>query len=217
MGLTLTKMPIAVDNRPLRIRGRAGDGLYWALRAAGASSQSAASYLRALATQIDVGAIAPDDRFDLVLANRHTATGENYPGPLLYAGLERFGQRPLQLVAWNIGGKINWVDAANNQPVQAPNAMIWPVNARITSSFGMMAMTKYAGPIVSPLPAHCPFNANQNPDLTLEFQPLGGIICSAPSVFLPSMTDGRKIGRFGAPQGGLQHVGALPAAAVAQG
>jgi len=137
MGLTLTKMPIAVDNRPLRIRGRAGDGLYWALRAAGASSQSAASYLRALATQIDVGAIAPDDRFDLVLANRHTATGENFPGPLLYAGLERFGQRPLQLVAWNIGGKINWVDAANNQPVQAPNAMIWPVNARITSSFGM--------------------------------------------------------------------------------
>jgi murein DD-endopeptidase MepM/ murein hydrolase activator NlpD len=137
MGLTLTKLPIAVDNRPLRIRGRAGDGLYWALRAAGASGQSAADYLKALATQIDVGAIAPDDRFDLVLANRHTATGENFPGPLLYAGLERSGQRSLQLVAWNIGGKYSWVDAANNQPVQASNAMIWPVNARITSTFGM--------------------------------------------------------------------------------
>jgi len=137
IGLTLTKMPIAVDNRPLRIRGRAGDGLYWALRAAGASTQSAAAYLKALATQIDVGEIAPDDHFDLVLANRHAATGENFPGPLLYAGLERSGQRGLQLVAWNIGGKSSWIDAANNQPVQASNAMIWPVNARITSTFGM--------------------------------------------------------------------------------
>ena len=136
-GLTLTKLPIAVDNRPLRIRGRAGGGLYWALRAAGASGQSAADYLKALATQIDVGAIAPDDRFDLVLANRHTATGENFPGPLLYAGLERSGQRSLQLIAWSIGGKSSWVDAENNQPVQASNAMIWPVNARITSTFGM--------------------------------------------------------------------------------
>jgi len=137
LGLTLRKLPIAVDNRPLRIRGRAGGGLYWALRAAGASGQSAADYLKALATQIDVGAIAPDDRFDLVLANRHTATGENFPGPLLYAGLERSGQRSLQLIAWSIGGKSSWVDAANNQPVQASNAMIWPINARITSTFGM--------------------------------------------------------------------------------
>jgi murein DD-endopeptidase MepM/ murein hydrolase activator NlpD len=136
-GLTLTKMPIAVDNRPLRIRGRAGDGLYWALRAAGASSQSAASYLKALATQIDVGEVAPDDRFDLVLANRHTATGENIPGPLLYAGLDRSGQRSLRLVAWNLGGKMGWVDADNSGQVQATNAMIWPVNARITSTFGM--------------------------------------------------------------------------------
>ena len=39
-GLVLTKLPIAVDRTPVRIRGRAGDGLYWALRAAGASSLS---------------------------------------------------------------------------------------------------------------------------------------------------------------------------------
>ena len=38
-GLALTRLPIAVDRRPIRIRGQAGDGLYWALRAAGASSQ----------------------------------------------------------------------------------------------------------------------------------------------------------------------------------
>jgi murein DD-endopeptidase MepM/ murein hydrolase activator NlpD len=136
-GLTLTKMPIPVDRTPIRIRGRAGDGLYWALRAAGASSQSAAAYLKALASEIDVGEIGPDDRFDLVLANRHAASGESLAGPLLYAGLERSGDRSLQLVAWNAGGRLIWVDAASPAPTPASNSMAWPVNARITSTFGM--------------------------------------------------------------------------------
>ena len=47
---------------PLRIRGRVGDGLYWSLRAAGASPQVAAQYLAALATEIDVGDVAPERR-----------------------------------------------------------------------------------------------------------------------------------------------------------
>jgi len=65
---------------PLRIRGRVGDGLYWSLRAAGASPQAAAQYLAALATEIDVGDVSPSDGFDLVLgADRQ----------LLYAGLSR--------------------------------------------------------------------------------------------------------------------------------
>ena len=136
-GLTLSKMPIPVDRTPIRIRGRAGEGLYWALRAAGTSSQSAAAYLKALATEIDVGEVAPDDRFDLVLANQRAAGGENQAGPLLYAGLERSGARDLQLVAWNFGGKIAWIDAANAGHVEAANTMMWPVNARITSTFGM--------------------------------------------------------------------------------
>ena len=135
-GLELTKLPIAVDRSPVRIRGRAGDGLYWALRAAGASSQTAAAYLRALATSIDVGEIAPDDRFDLIMANRRAAGGDSQAGPLLYVGLERHGQPSLQLVAWTIGGKMSWVDAASAGKVQAASAMVWPVNARITSTFG---------------------------------------------------------------------------------
>lgn len=134
-GLILTRLPIAVDRTPIRIRGRAGDGLYWALRAAGASSQLAAAYLKALATQIDVGEIAPDDRFDLILANQRSAAGESRAGPLLYAGLDRNGDRSLQLIAWNLGGRIGWIDAAAGQ-ARAANAMIWPVNARITSGFG---------------------------------------------------------------------------------
>ena len=77
-----TAAPVAapVPTGPLRIRGRVGDGLYWSLRAAGASPQVAAQYLAALATEIDVGDVTPSDAFDLVLgADRQ----------LLYAGLSR--------------------------------------------------------------------------------------------------------------------------------
>lgn len=136
-GLALTRLPIAVDKTPVRIRGRAGDGLYWALRAAGASAPSAAAYLKALATQIDVGEVGSDDRFDLILDHRRSGDGESRTGALLYAGLERIGERSLQLVAWNVGGKMAWIDAASTGQPQAASTMIWPVNARITSPFGM--------------------------------------------------------------------------------
>ena len=90
---------------PLRIRGRVGDGLYWSLRAAGASPQVAAQYLAALATEIDVGDVRPSDGFDLVL------------GPdrqLLYAGLTASGMASrLQLVRWTANGRSEWIDAAN--------------------------------------------------------------------------------------------------------
>jgi murein DD-endopeptidase MepM/ murein hydrolase activator NlpD len=130
--LQLIKHPIPVDTRPLRVRGRAGDGLYWSLRAAGVSPQSAAEYLHALATEIDVGSeIGADDRFDLVIASRRAATGERQTGPLLYAGIDRTGARDLQLVKWSA----TWIDAANiGQPSAA--AMLWPVRAPITSGFG---------------------------------------------------------------------------------
>ncbi len=48
---------------PLRIRGRVGDGLYWSLRAAGASPTVAAQYLAALATEIDVGEVGAQRQF----------------------------------------------------------------------------------------------------------------------------------------------------------
>jgi len=113
---------------PLRIRGRVGDGLYWSLRAAGVSPQVAAQYLAALATEIDVGGVASNSSFDLVLGS-----GAN----LLYAGLTRVGERELQLVKWNAAGRSEWIDAANadrSQPVSS--GMVWPVNGHITSYFG---------------------------------------------------------------------------------
>jgi murein DD-endopeptidase MepM/ murein hydrolase activator NlpD len=120
--------PIAISTGPLRIRGTAGDGLYWALRAAGASPQVAAEYLAALATEIDVGEVGPGDGFDLVLGSNHE---------LLYAGLNRIGSSALQLVRWTANGRSEWVNAANaERPAPVESGMMMPVDGHITSYFG---------------------------------------------------------------------------------
>jgi murein DD-endopeptidase MepM/ murein hydrolase activator NlpD len=119
---------VLVPVSPIRIRGRVGDGLYWSLRAAGASPQVAAEYLAALATEIDVGEVAQNDGFDLVLGpNRE----------LLYAGLDRIGQSALQLIRWSANGRSEWVDAANTaRPAPVSSGLAMPVNGPITSYFG---------------------------------------------------------------------------------
>jgi hypothetical protein len=113
---------------PLRIRGHVGDGLYWSLRAAGASPQVAAQYLAALATEIDVGEVDPSDTFDMVLSPNRD---------LLYAGLDRVGQGALQLVRWTANGRSQWLDAANaSRPAPSTSGLMMPVNGPITSYFG---------------------------------------------------------------------------------
>ena len=135
-GLELNRIPIAVDATPLRIRGRVGDGLYWALRSAGVSQAAAADYLKALAGQIDVGSeVSPDDRFDLVVANSRAATGENVAGALLYAGLDRVGASDFQLMRWPVGGRLQWLEASGVG--RQTSGMIYPVQGRITSGFGL--------------------------------------------------------------------------------
>ncbi|QIK78948.1 M23 family metallopeptidase [Sphingomonas piscis] len=137
-GLSLTTERIAVDSRPVRIRGRAGNGIYWALRAAGASPQAAAEYLRALAAQLDVGSeVGPNDGFDLILAHRSSASGAAQEGPLLYAGLDRVGGKQVQLVRWRSGNALTWVDANADQATNTGSgAMMWPAAGRLTSGFG---------------------------------------------------------------------------------
>lgn len=118
----------AAASGPLRIRGRVSDGLYWSLRAAGASPQVAAQYLAALASQIDVGEVSANSSFDMVLGPGAT---------LLYAGLSRVGERQVDLVKWTANGRSEWIDADNaDQPQQTSSGMTWPVNGHITSYFG---------------------------------------------------------------------------------
>lgn len=120
--------PAIAQSGPQRVHGRAGDGLYWSLRAAGASPQVAAQYLAALATQIDVGDIGPNDSFDLVLGS---------DGQLLYSGLDRAGEGALQLVKWTSGGASQWINAAEaGRPETVSSGMAMPANGPITSYFG---------------------------------------------------------------------------------
>jgi len=127
---TAAAPPAAPDVNPLRIRGRVGDGLYWSLRAAGASPRVTAEYLTALATEIDVGGdVAMGDGFDLVLARG---------GDLLYAGLDRAGGQNLQLVRWTEAGRARWIDAVHQQEQveTVSSGFLSPVPGRITSYFG---------------------------------------------------------------------------------
>src|SRR4051812_15782137 len=120
--------PAVAGGGPLRISGRVGDGLYWSLRAAGASPQVAAQYLAALASEIDVGDVAPNASFDLVLGSNRE---------LLYAGLNRAGEGALQLVRWDAAGRSEWIDAANAaRPAPVERGMMMPANGPITSYFG---------------------------------------------------------------------------------
>ncbi len=136
-GLVASATRIAIDARPRRIRGRVGDGLYWSLRASGVTPQAAADYLKALATKLDVGAdLGPDDRFDLIIAHRRAATGEEQGGPLLYAGIDRIGGGAIQMLKWTLGGRTAWFDAASLSQVSS-TALAWPVSGPITSGFGM--------------------------------------------------------------------------------
>jgi len=137
--LEARRTALAVDRTPLRIRGSAGGGLYWALRAAGATPAMAADYLQAIGATLDVGSeVGAGDRFELVVAQARAAGGEVVPGALLYAGLDRMAGRDLSLVRWPVGGGLQWLDAdasAAAEPVSS--ALGRPVSGPITSTFGL--------------------------------------------------------------------------------
>ena len=76
----------------------------------------------------------PDDRFDLVLANRRTDAGESEPGELLYVGLQRADGRDLQLLRWVRDGRAGFYEASGVGRTTGP--MHQPVAGFVTSHFG---------------------------------------------------------------------------------
>lgn len=133
--LRLVQTPIAVDETPLRIRGRVGSGLYLAARAAGAPGSAIESYLRALGSRVSIGRdIRADDRFDIIVEHRRAATGETRVGKLLYAGLDQ-ARRRVQLLEWTIDGRRQWYEASGVG--ERRGLMRAPVIGRISSGFGL--------------------------------------------------------------------------------
>ena len=120
---------IASSGSDIRVQGAVTDGLYWSLRGAGVPPQIAADYLHALSTRMDVGEVAPYDRFDLVISK---TSGQ----PLEYAALHRVDAPDVELLKWNAGGKIDWFDTDASGSDSAAGLMT-PVAGHITSGFGM--------------------------------------------------------------------------------
>lgn len=134
--LALTRIPILVDETPLRIQGPVGASLYRSARAAGVPARDVETYIRALNTQVSVPAgIASDDRFDIIIEHRRAATGEVETGELLYAGLVRSSGRDLQLMQWTTGGSTQWFEASGVG--RQSGGMTRPVPGGVSSGFGM--------------------------------------------------------------------------------
>jgi murein DD-endopeptidase MepM/ murein hydrolase activator NlpD len=133
--LKLRRIPIAVDETPLRIQGRVGPSLYRSARAAGAPGKAVEAYIHALASQLSIGSVDSEDRFDIILEHRRAATGETETGPLLYAGLDRSGAKDLQLMQWDQGGRMQWFEASG---VGKSSGMLQrPVPGAVSSNYGM--------------------------------------------------------------------------------
>src|SRR3546814_12325969 len=90
--LVMRRIPIAVDDTPLRIRGKVGTGLYRSARAAGATPQAIQTWLRVIGKQMPLSNIRATDESHIILASHRAAKGETENGYLQQAGAVRRGK-----------------------------------------------------------------------------------------------------------------------------
>jgi murein DD-endopeptidase MepM/ murein hydrolase activator NlpD len=132
--LTMQRQPIAVDHTPMRIAGSVTNGVYVSATGAGAPPKAVETYIRAIASKIELGELDSGARFDMVVERARAATGEVQFGKLLYAGLTD-GSQATQMIQWSIGGHTDWYDAAGVG--QQHSGFTMPVAGHQTSGYGM--------------------------------------------------------------------------------
>lgn len=133
--LRLNRKPINVDDTPLRIRGTVGSqGIYRSARAAGAPASAIQDYLKVLAGRTSLSSVRPTDEFDIIIDYKRAETGETKVGNLLYAGLDRDGKSPIQMLKWKSGDSSQWFEATGVG--ESKGALSRPVNGPVTSGFG---------------------------------------------------------------------------------
>lgn len=135
-GLALAANALAIDTKPMRVRGIVGGSLYRSARAAGAPPTAVQDYLRTIDQHMAFEEIAPGDEFDLVFANRRAASGESQPGNLIYAGIVRAGKPVLQLLRWGNDGEFLSPQGMTEGAQETTGFFGAPVNGRVTSSYG---------------------------------------------------------------------------------
>ncbi|MXO55675.1 peptidoglycan DD-metalloendopeptidase family protein [Altererythrobacter gangjinensis] len=132
--LSLKRIPIQVDNTPLRIRGLVGSSLYRSARAAGAPASAVQQFLSTLGDQIDMDrSVRSTDTFDIIVAHKRAATGDRQAGQLLYAGIDRGGKSQTQLMRWGSEGRFFEASGVGEQR----SGLLAPVPGGISSGFGM--------------------------------------------------------------------------------
>ena len=106
-----------------------------------ASPDTVQAYLQAVDQYLPFEAIAPGDRFELVVAHRRAIDGSADPagedGELLYAGVIRDGRPLLQAMRWGNEGNFYTPDALAEEATTSSSLMAAPVAGNITSWFGM--------------------------------------------------------------------------------
>ncbi|MGB5076857.1 MAG: M23 family metallopeptidase [Sphingorhabdus sp.] len=132
--LRLSRMPIHVDETPLRIRGIVGQSLYRSARAAGAPASAIQAYLKVIAGRTSLAAVRPTDEFDIIIDYKRAETGEVKVGDLLYAGMDREGKSTIQMLKWTMGDTTQWFEASGVG--ESKGALSRPVNGPVTSGFG---------------------------------------------------------------------------------
>ena len=132
--LALKRIPIIVDDTPLRVRGTVGSSLYRSARAAGAPASAVQQYLSTLGDYVDLNrSVSANDTFDIIVAHRRAETGERQAGKLLYAGIDRAGKPKTQLMRWGKDGRFYEASGVGEQR----SGLLQPVPGRITSRYGM--------------------------------------------------------------------------------
>nr|WP_240048884.1 M23 family metallopeptidase [Parerythrobacter lutipelagi] len=132
--LALRRIPIRVDDTPLRIRGTVGNSLYRSARAAGAPASAVQQYLTTLGEQVNMARdVRATDTFDIIVSHRRAATGERQAGQLLYAGIERGGKPSTQLMRWGQDDKFYEASGVGEQR----SGLVRPVPGAVSSRFGM--------------------------------------------------------------------------------
>jgi murein DD-endopeptidase MepM/ murein hydrolase activator NlpD len=134
--LRLKRIPIAVNDTPMRISGTVGSSLYKSARAAGVPANLVAEFIKALSFGVDFQRdVGSNAKFDIIFEHRLAETGETETGKLLYAGLDRGGKK-LQMMRWTLGSREQFFDASGEATQKG--LMRTPVDgARLTSGFGM--------------------------------------------------------------------------------
>lgn len=131
--LSLNRIPIAIDNTPLRIQGATGGSLYRSARAAGAPAKAVEAYIKAVASRVPVSKMGSGCTFDLIVEQARAETGEVKLGGLMYAGVSGCANK-LQLVRMTVEGRDEWYDASGKGERKGMMAM--PVAGRISSGYG---------------------------------------------------------------------------------